>query len=277
MFHKLKYQFLVGFIFTSFLVSTSVKAQSYKGWEVGAWLGISYYIGDLNPTFNPSSPHLAGGLNGRYNFNERVATKFFLNFSRVSADDADSPNLFDRQRNLSFWSNITEVGAQIEFNFLPYKHGDKIDYFTPYIMGGFNVFGFSPKARLNGQTFNLRDFGTEGQPVGEEYGSISGALIFGGGMKWDLNENWSINIEVGTRQVFTDYLDDVSTVFPNQIVLAAQRGNVAVSLSDRSTENGIGDPGRQRGNSRDNDSYNFVGISFMRYFGNLECPRISKF
>lgn len=247
-----------------------------KGWEAGAWIGTSYYFGDLNTNFYLLSPGLAGGINGRRNFNERLCAKASLNYGYVHADDANSSNSFEQQRNLRFSSHIIDFTAQMEFNFLPYVHGSNDRFFTPYLLGGFSFFKYNPKAKLDNVSYSLRDFGTEGQTIGAEYGSFNAGLTLGGGFKWDINEEWSINIEFGSRQVFTDYLDDVSTTYPGESILLATRGATAAALSNRSTVDGLGDAGRQRGNSRDNDSYNFLGISVMKYFGGLECPKISE-
>jgi hypothetical protein len=76
--------------------------------------------------------------------------------------------------------------------------------------------------------------------------------------------------------LFTDYLDDVSTVFPEKSELLGTRGQIGVALSDRSLADGLGDAGRQRGDSKGNDKYTFVGISFVRYFGGITCPDISR-
>ncbi len=255
----------------------STMASGQKGWELGGWLGVSNYFGDLNDRIYLGDVGLAGGLNARYNFNTRICTKGSLSYGRISAEDADSPNNFERSRNLSFKSSVIDFTGTIEFNFFEYVHGTEDQYYTPYLLGGFSIFRFNPKAELNGQTYSLRDMGTEGQAQGSEYGSISGGLTIGGGMKWDINDKWSFNVEFSYRNLFTDYLDDVSTTYPDLVQLAAQRGPEAALLSDRSLMDGIGVPGRQRGNSKDNDTYTFFGISIMRYFGRLECPKISDF
>ena len=263
--------FLAGFILCSF----SVSAQ--KGWEVGGWLGTSVYYGDLNNRLSIQEPGLAGGLNVRRNFNTRTSTMVSLSYLRVGADDANSPNTFERNRNLSFNSSVFDLSAVMEFNFFDYIHNSSENYFTPYIFGGASVIRFNPKAELDGTTYNLRDFGTEGQAVGSEYGSFSGSLIVGGGWKWDISEKYSLNIHIRYQKVFTDYLDDVSRTYPDFRELEDNRGPTAVALSDRSLMDGIGIPGRQRGNSKDNDAIVTLGISIMKYFGKLECPTISDF
>jgi hypothetical protein len=246
-----------------------------KGYELGGWIGTSFYFGDLNTTLKITQPGLAGGLMGRYNFNNRVSARASFNYGRVGADDADSDNNFEKNRNLSFKSNIFDLSTAVEFNFFQYEHGHKIYNRTPYFFGGLNIFHFNPTAVLNGQRYSLRDLGTEGQAFDNEYSSINLGLLLGGGFKFDLNTTTSINLEVSGRFLFTDYLDDVSTVFPDKDILRASRGDIAVALSDRSLVEGLGNPGRQRGDKKGNDKYCFAGISFLKYFGGITCPKIS--
>lgn len=249
--------------------------HAQKGYEVGGWLGTSFYYGDLNNRIGIQKPGPAGGFNFRRNFNTRVSFMGSLSYGLVGADDANSPNFFEKNRNLSFRSSIYDLSGVLEFNFFPFIHGDKIDHNTPYVFGGLSFVHFDPTAELNGQRYGLRSFGTEGQFPGNEYGTFTGSLIVGGGWKWALNDKYSINLHIRYHTTFTDYLDDVSGTYPDKSVLQDLRGPIAVALSDRSLVDGIGLPGRQRGNSKDTDSYIFFGVSLMRYIGFLECPAIS--
>ncbi|WP_235297735.1 type IX secretion system protein PorG [Portibacter marinus] len=257
-----------------FLLSLQVYGQ--KGWEVGSWIGVSNYFGDLNTSFDFIEIGPAAGLIGRYNWNNRISSKMSLNYTFVYGDDADSPNSFERRRNLRFRSDIVDFTGQMEFNFFPYIHGTQDYYFTPYLLGGVNILYFNPSTEYEGERYNLRPLGTEGQLVGEEYNIISGGLVAGGGFKWDLNREWSFNIEIAVKRLFTDYLDDVSKTYPNPTSLRAIRGDVAAELSDRSEGEKIGELGRQRGNSRDNDTYTMLGFGMVYYFGRLECPDIGS-
>ncbi|HHS95589.1 MAG TPA: hypothetical protein ENJ45_03285 [Phaeodactylibacter sp.] len=251
--------------------------QAQQGWEAGGWLGVSHYFGDINSSFNLQSPGFAGGVNARYNFNNRLCFKFSANYLNVSADDKDSKNTFEQNRNLHFKSAIFDGTGQLEFNFLPYDHGSSLNFFTPYLFLGGSVFHFNPKAEYNGETYELRNFGTEGQFRGEEYYSIQGAVAYGVGLKLDLSYEWSINVELSARKLFTDYLDDVSTVYPDLDDLEALRGEIAVALSNRSPKPAdIHVEGRQRGNSKNKDNYAFIGVSLMYYFGDLRCPKYSR-
>lgn len=260
------------------LVSTSLLATAQRGWEAGGWVGASYYFGDLNTSYNLSMPGLAGGIIARYNFNNRIAVKFSGNAGQVMADDALSKNTFERARNLSFRSNIFEGAAQLEFNFLPYTHGSSEEFFTPYLFAGLNIFNYNPEAEYEGEWVELRPLGTEGQFKGEEYYSTSAGIVYGFGFKVDLSYEWSLNIELGARTLFTDYLDDVSTFYPDKDELRQLRGDLSVALSDRSipiegvNDGQIGEAGRQRGSSSLNDSYALIGIGLVYYFGDLRCP-----
>lgn len=267
---KLKNILLPFFILFFFL--PSMEAQ--KGWEAGAWMGISHYFGDLNTDFDLSKPGLAGGLNARYNFNNRLSFMSSFSFARIHESDFDSPNPFEKSRNIHFRSNIYDFSSRFEFNFMPYVHGTR-DYFTPYFLLGISVFSYNPQAEYEGNWYNLREYGTEGQIAGEEYYTYSAGLIYGAGIKWDINYRVSMNIEINSRLLLTDYLDDVSTVYPNRSEINSLHGEIGLKLSNPSTVEGFGAQGTQRGNSRDTDTYMMTAVSFMYYFGYLTCPSIT--
>lgn len=247
-----------------------------KGWELGGWLGASNYFGDLNTTWRLNRIQFAGGIGGRYNFSDRLSARLGGNYGRISAYDSDSKNIYEQRRNLSFRSLIFDVTAQFEFNFLPYVHGHRDFWYTPYVFLGPSVYYHNPQAELDGTWYNLREFGTEGQFRGEEYNTTQGALAYGLGLKMDLSYRWSINFELSARKLFSDYLDDVSGVYPDFGDLHAQHGDIAVALSDRSSEPKIGEAGRQRGNGKKDDTYAFIGIGLMYYFGDIRCPSLQR-
>lgn len=269
-------RFILAFLLLS-LSTTGVRAQ--MGYEVGGFIGLGWYFGDLNPNFNLGHPGPAVGAIGRYNFNERLCMALTANYTYVKGDDQWSDNPFQLARNLNFASNVVDLGGRFEFNFMKYKHGSRDYWFTPYVFGGLTVFGFTPKTQYQGQWYNLRDLGTEGQFTGEEYYVLQPALNYGFGLKFDLSYEWSINIEIDSRYMWTDYLDDVSTTYADKAELEALHGPIAVALSDRSIPNDeypqIGQPGRQRGDSRNNDVYAMVKVGLVYYFGEIRCPAIT--
>ncbi|MDX2002634.1 MAG: DUF6089 family protein [Chitinophagales bacterium] len=260
-------------------LSPLAKAQD---WEVGAWLGVTNYFGDLN---NRTSFEFIGpgtGFFARYNINTRFANKLGFNYGAVSADDASSGDPYERARNLSFKSNILELTDQLEFNFFKYdKRRDKFN-FTPYLYVGISFFYFNPKAELDGNTYALQPIGTEGQndPSSglKPYTRISWAIPAGGGFKYSFHPAWTLGVELGVRKTFTDYLDDVSTVYPNQVVSFEVSNSVAQALSDRSGEVGeaFGKPGKQRGNSLRKDAFMTFGLTLSYTILRERCPKPSN-
>ncbi|MEL6358193.1 MAG: DUF6089 family protein [Bacteroidota bacterium] len=251
-----------------------------KGLEVGPWAGVSFYQGDLNTNWRFNRPNLAGGLAARYNFNNRIAARAAFNYGHIEAYDSDSQNPFERVRNLSFQTDIFEGSGQLEFNFLPYIHGSQEYFFTPYVFGGVSVFNFNPQTQTDdGELVELRELGTEGQLRGQEYQTLSTAFVYGIGIKWDINFEWSLDLFLSARNTNTDYLDDVSTVYPDQSDLLRSRGPIAIELYDRSLDEGdIGTrdrEGEQRGDATNKDNYLFVGLGINYYFGDIRCPKVN--
>ena len=205
--------------------------------EVGVWMGMANYFGDLNPVFSFKEVRWAGGAFYRYNLNPRMAVRVGVNYARVKASDSKIEKVpYPQARNLSFESEILELGGAYEINFFKFQP-KKDKFFTPYLMVGFSVFYYNPYTSVDGNKVYLQQVGTEGQntPLGEEnaYARYSFAIPFGGGIKYALNNNWSINVEISSRLSFTDYLDDVSRNYVDPGVLGS---DLARYLHDRSLE-----------------------------------------
>ncbi|MDQ3015614.1 MAG: porin family protein [Bacteroidota bacterium] len=268
-----------GTILATIFIIFSLPVFSQKGYELGVLAGASFYVGDINPNYGLKSPEPTLQFLGRYNFNSRTSLRMDVAAGRLTGRDSISENPFQQARNLSFRSDYLDASIDLEFNFFNYVHGSRNQYFTPYVYGGLGFTYFNPRAKLDDEWHGLRDLGTEGQRPGDEYARISPALSYGIGFKMDFNYEWSLNVEVAARQMFTDYIDDVSTVYPNQAELLLNRGALAVALSDRSAERGIepiGEQGRQRGVSGDKDAYYSIRIGVVYYIGMLLCPQINR-
>lgn len=266
------YRYLCGFSLICLVLHGA--AQPMRGWEAGAWLGAAHYFGDLNTTYNIARPGPEGSLAVRFDFNQRLSAMAKVSAMRLSGDDAFSHNAFEKNRNLSFFTNLFEGSAQFEFNFFPYKHGDKERFFTPYLFVGASGYHFDPRTKFNGSVVRLQPLGTEGQPQGKEYKLFQPAILYGMGVKYDLDPYWSLNVEVNARKLYTDYLDDVSTVYPTSSQLAG-RDPLAASLSNRSLLNNV-EPGRQRGDRRETDGFAMLTVGLMYFFNPLPCPSITK-
>ncbi len=239
-------------------LSGSLALSAQKTNEIGIFLGGSYYIGELNPTGHLNSlTRPAAGLVYRHNVGYRLSFVGSALFGSVQGIDARTSSYEQQQRNLSFRSRIYELAARTEFNFVEYKIGDEKHQFTPFLFLGLSVFNFNPKASYGNQWVALQPLKTEGQ--GKGYMRTQIAIPFGAGFKANLAKRIGLVIEWGMRKTFTDYLDDVSTVYANPADLAAN-GPAAVLLADRSLTAGD-NTGSQRGNPRNKDWYCFTGLT----------------
>lgn len=254
----------------------SIKTLSAQFSEIGVMLGTTYYLGDLNNKHFKNG-NVAAGLIYRYSFNTRVTFRMNILIGKVEGYDDASDNINNVNRNQSFRSNISELGAMIEINYYSYVTGDKKTRFTTYIMGGISYFKMNPKAKYLDVWYELQPLGTEGQGLANgpsRYNLDAFALPFGMGAKINLFGRVAVSLEYSMRFTTTDYLDDVSTIYYDNDEIRNQVGDVAAELADRrlnkETEltgiDGRG-TGLQRGNSNQKDWYGFAGIFITMRLG----------
>ncbi len=231
-------------------------------WELGFSGGGSNYQGDLGPDIALNETHFASGLFIKKNLNEFFSLSLSLNQGVISGRDINYSHL--ATRNLNFSSSITELAYIVEFNFFPFTLGLNPSDFTPYTFIGVAGFTFDPRTDYNGETLRLSTFDTEGKKLmGEKkipYKKIQIGIPIGGGLKFKISKSSTIAVQLGFRYTYTDYLDDVSTVYYDAELLQNSYGAIASEISDRSVDK-IGFLGKQRGRSDQNDWYIIGGIS----------------
>ncbi|HMQ48761.1 MAG TPA: DUF6089 family protein [Saprospiraceae bacterium] len=217
---------------------SSVALSPIKGQytEIGLSAGASFYSGDLSPSefgLYLNEVHPAFGAFARFNLNKTLALRLGFNLAKVSGDDTHSLNY---NRGLAFRSNITELSLLAEINLFHIGNYESKGI-TPYVFLGAGFFHFNPEAPFDGDYVALQPLGTEGQGIpayGEPYQLTQVAFPFGAGLKFQLNETMSINVELGGRKLLTDYLDDVSDTFVNYFDILENNGQLAARLSNPS-------------------------------------------
>jgi Domain of unknown function (DUF6089) len=258
---------LAAFLFASFSFSALANTNINPYSEIGLFGGAGYYLGELNRYHFPTKlMQPAGGVFYRYTFNEHYAFRGFINYNEVKGYDAYSSNAFEKERNLSFKSPIFEVGGQLEFNFYEFALMKSIKRkITPFVFGGINYFYFNPQANSGGTFINLEPLQTEGK----DYFLHQIAIPLGLGlkMKWG---RFSFSAEWGIRKTFTDYLDDISTNYPNP-------GEISAQAEEMSNKTGV--PlqkiaGKQRGDSTRKDLYVFTGFTISYKLSKEEICRV---
>jgi Domain of unknown function (DUF6089) len=239
------------------LVSFHLLAQ-YN--EVGAFLGTSNYMGDLSGQ-RISNQHYGGclGVFARHNANKRFSVKASLLKGTITGSDANALKEVDRLRNLSFRTHLTELAFTGEMNISEYNiRAGKGS--VPYIFMGLAVTRFNPQAEMRGTWYDLQPMHTEGK----KYFRNTLAVPFGFGMRFNVSYKLNIGLEFGARLTSTDYLDDVSTYYPDVAGMRITEP-LSAALSYRSPEltgsfgeNPIGKP---RGDATNNDWYVFAGLN----------------
>lgn len=255
--------------------SQKVDAQSVDLFFGG---GTASFLGDLGgkPTLGTNDAQDLDILSTRYgltagarfNFGKYFALRSQVWYARLSANDKYTVNLQRRDRNLSFFTNIFEADALAEINIKRFNNGAGL----LYVFGGVGYFHFNPKTRMNGQVYQLRDYGTEGQfyiPGKSPYSLNSIAFPSGFGYKMALSRGSYLAFELNMRKTKTDYIDDVSGYFADPVKLAEMKGPIAAQLADRSngTVPFLSSPGSIRGHYWNNDSYFFLSITYNTTLG----------
>ncbi len=292
----------VGKILLLLLLCTSVMYKSYSQgfifgndkikWEVGLNFGPSFFLGDLGGNAGKGTHVFTKDLNLEFTKLMKGAyitvypTKWFglrlaggLTF--LEGDDAvinttGLDELYRKQRNLDFRTNVWELNACVEIfpTMLFSNDPENEPRLRPYGLIGVGVFNFNPQGSLtaangNKSWYYLHPLRTEGQGMAEypdrkPYQLTQLNIPMGCGLKYYISDRVNAGVEYLYRKTFTDYIDDVSTTYVDYRnfakYLPAQEASLATKLSDKA--NGIIFPGmtrfaagEQRGDLKHGDTY----------------------
>lgn len=257
--------------------------------EVSLGFGISNFLGELGGRNQIGSPFVwdlelsqtrpAAHFDFRYFVAQKMAIRARATYGVLAGNDNLTTEPFRQNRNLSFKSDIYEASLVFEFHL--YKEelghmydlrgvqGSKSPRIGFYAFAGIGGIYFDPKAQFENTWVRLKPLGTEGQglPGGpEEYNNLGVCIPMGLGLRKALSKTLSVGLEFQYTKTFTDYIDDVSTVYYDKEAIAAANGNMAAFLADPSL--GVGPlydfgynptaTGEQRGDPDDLDAYIFL-------------------
>lgn len=265
-----------------------------RHYEFGLFRGYSTYYGDLannGDYINMTDKGEAMGYFLRYNFDSHFALKFsYLNGTIYGSDD-DATNNYERARGLNFTNTIGEYAITAEYNFLNFNMCRSDAVYSPYLFFGFALFKHNPLKynmvgldRIPDQENPLVFQRTEGQdtrpywgaPVSwsdgdqggyrTEYSLTQYSIPIGLGFKYRFYRNSTLAVELGYRQLFTDYIDDVSKSFVDN-PLSRDKTSSKAYADPLGTHN----EGDLRGTKRGNDYYLFFGLSLS--FSTANCQK----
>jgi hypothetical protein len=246
--------------------------SSAQRWQAGIQLGGTNYYGELQEKgFDLSQMRFMFGIAGAWHLNSRLSIQASVFKGNITGADHTSSNVSSQQRNLSFATRLYEIGLVGRLNLLDYERHTII----PYLFGGMAMYRINPYTfAQDGAKVYLIPIATEGQglpnyPDRQPSSLYNFSLPFGGGISARLNEFWSLDIELGYRKTFNDYIDDVSTYYADPALLLNAFGPRSVELAYRGGELPNGNPnypgtGTQRGTPTSNDWY-YSGLIRLNY------------
>jgi len=150
--------------------------------------GISYYMGDINPSRHFYNPAPAFGVIYRLNINPRFAVRGNAYYTTLSGSDEDFEDVLlhpDRPyQPVTFSTSLLDLNLQTEFNFLPFTPNIGSFNYTPYVSAGL---GFT-MTMSEGANHHL-------------------TFPFGIGAKLNISKKISTGIEWSFRKAFSDLID----------------------------------------------------------------------
>ena len=280
-----KFRFLLIMSCLAIFVQANAQFDDPKTLEVGPHVGVSYYMGDLNPILPFAQSQLQYGGLVRFNYDNRWTFRF--DYARATVTASDEVIKWRPERALNFTSVINDFSLVAEFNFIEYYTGNPKKNVSPYIFGGISVFQYTAFANVGGdQLIDLGNYATEGpeDPDAKWFKKMFGktspigvSIPFGMGVKFSLSRHMAGTVEWRMHKTFTDYLDDVATVYPDEHAVYTFDDGSTYDLTDPSDNNYK--PGQQRGNSAFKDWFGMARVSLTWKF-NLPDGRgcnLSKF
>jgi hypothetical protein len=219
--------------------------------EIGGGLGVGTYTGDIVRRVDPRQIGLQGTLFGKRNFDNVWSLRVAISSSILQAEDSLRPiDLAAQVRDGRFRGGVIEGSAVMEFNFLDYLGNSREFRWSPYAFFGLGYAHFFMK----GNTYAYL--------TSEKYNLGSVVIPFGGGVKYRLNDRWTLAGELGFRPTMTDYVDKIDSSLP-----AIPRN---AGLVDPNTN--LPPPyGINFGNPNTNDWYYFLGLTVSYTLSNVKC------
>jgi hypothetical protein len=229
------------------------------------------YQGDLAPKpidFSFGKGNLSYGFGVGTKVVDWMDVTLEYNHGNLSGDDQFAENESRRLRNLNFNSTLDHVGLNGYFNINHFVKSIEKYNLTWKIGGGIGYDFFDPRAYFKDQLIRLQPLGTEGQnlkghPTGP-YSLSTFVTQVGFMVYYKVNKRVSIALEGWTTRTSTDYLDDVSTTYPDFDIFKENQDWLSFYLSDRSTElqsvTTSVQAGSMRGNPEKNDRYIQLGL-----------------
>ena len=227
----------------------SIAFSQYK-LDAGVSIGASNYLGEiggkektrrgfiLDMKLSQTKSAIGGFV--RYKVHPDILVKGNLGWYRISGADKFSTNPGRVGRNLSFRNDIFEASVTGQYIFydvadLGRTYRYKNDFKAYAFVGAAGAY-HNPKALYNGSWEALQPLHTEGEGLvkgaPKPYSRVIFAVPAGAGFFFTFNKKYRIGWEFNWRTTFSDYLDDVSTVYADPNILESDEARDLANRND---------------------------------------------
>lgn len=188
-----------------FAFSIAAVAQNPVQYQAGIFIGASNYQGDLaDDQLEFSATGFAAGVSFKHSVNPRVRLRATAYRGIISGSDRNSATLSDRAYYFS--SRVTEFAAAVEYHPLGQGRYNNANIFTPRLAPfAFVGMGYAHADTDLNVPADSRHLFPEANDTDHFF-----VLPLGAGLRIDVIQRISFELELGWRATFSDYLDDVS-------------------------------------------------------------------
>lgn len=185
--------------------------------SVGIETGTLVYQGDLVPSIAGSfrNSKLLFGINVSKQFFPHFGLKASLSKGQISADESIYSDPAWRQlRAFQFQTPVTEFSTTVVFDFAD-QSLDQTKRLTPYLFAGIGASFLKVNrdwSRTNLASFDPKSSTILGLGIDtlKNTPKVLPVIPLGAGLRYALNEHWSLNAELGFRLSMSDYIDGFS-------------------------------------------------------------------
>lgn len=261
--------FVFGFLWTM-LTAVNLAGQKYF---IGVQCGSIAYHGDLSESLFSAPGNFSGGFFAGKQFNHVVSLSAGYTSGKITGNDHWSYAYARVQRNLNFTSYIHEADVQAHINLNAWLFPSLQKYnLTCQLSSGVSSFWFRPMTRYGNRWIDLHAVGTEGQFIPgfekNRYSLQQFAIPWGFSLLYNWNNCMGTGVAFSHRLLFTDYLDDVSSVYIHEDEFIATNNPHGAYLNNRIGENSDRripvETGQQRGDNHRRDGF-YSFTFFVQY------------
>ena len=209
------------------LLPCGADAQKWKlrRYEAAFGGGFGSYFGDIGGaatsenlfgikdiSLKSTRPSLHVGV--RYKIRQNIAVKMNFSYIRIAGDDAGSKNV---ERGFQFTNNIFEPSVQAEYSIISEEQKTRSSalFNKRGIINNYSQINLYLYAGIGGAKMwpTSNDALMASPNYDPEHPTFGLVFPVGVGLKYVLNDSWSVGAEVGVRWSTSDYLDTYTSPF----------------------------------------------------------------